>query len=654
MPGEAVVAASTGRVSVKHQLRLLGEPIAVFGETENEARRRLLRAQMRAVRQGGNIGTAASGEQKSAQQKDGAHHRDKDVFSVSKAAASLVGLRQRLFDCSVKHASSRLQEMKARFSHAAETMSEHRRVCELLTGVQEVSGGGSDTSSSVDNPYDFLTAPVPVTGDSNHSTKGVVRCLWSLDLAVSNVDPVLSGGSGRQPFSAISGLADASHLVTGAEDGTVAMWCATTGQLADSSHTGGGGGADDYDNDNANGMVVPTPPPHLRRVNSVEVAWSSTASDRLMAASSSNDGAVAVWSLAGVSRSVASSRLAKNHDDAAIFAQRLVLVGVDRTAHVGRALGLAWCPTMPELLASTGEDASLRLYDVATGVEGAPSVVATHVGHQRATRGVAFHPDGALLATGDGGGATRLWDVRCGRSVGVVASSHMGAVTVLRFSPNGVMLFSGGMDGVVHGVDVRREMMAASSSSEVGREGGKASLHAAPLLRTAAHSDAVSSLMIVPASLAVGSATLTTHGDHAVVSAGYDGSIAVWDAWAANALLFRYQGFALDGGGPCRSITLTATPRALGGKSVEDAPASSRLAIAYVGHDATWRTLLLRAPHQLETTARHVAASSLADLAAAKRAVLMASIAARAGVRPPAAAASDDEDDDLVALKKRK
>ena len=147
---------------------------------------------------------------------------------------------------------------------------------------------------------------------------------------------------------------------------------------------------------------------------------------------------------------------------------------------------------------------------------------------------------------------------------------------------------------------------------------------------------------------------LTTHGDHAVVSAGYDGSIAVWDAWAANALLFRYQGFALDGGGPCRSITLTATPRALGGKSVEDAPASSRLAIAYVGHDATWRTLLLRAPHQLETTARHVAASSLADLAAAKRAVLMASIAARAGVRPPAAAASDDEDDDLVALKKRK
>jgi WD40 repeat protein len=59
------------------------------------------------------------------------------------------------------------------------------------------------------------------------------------------------------------------------------------------------------------------------------------------------------------------------------------------------------------LLTSGSMDATVRLWDVATGLESA-----TLQGHLRWVLSVAFSPDGRLLASGSRDGTIRLWDVR--------------------------------------------------------------------------------------------------------------------------------------------------------------------------------------------------------------------------------------------------
>jgi WD40 repeat protein len=68
------------------------------------------------------------------------------------------------------------------------------------------------------------------------------------------------------------------------------------------------------------------------------------------------------------------------------------------------------------LLASAGEDRTVRLWDPATGTE-----QAVLTGHQGRVHAVAFSPDGRWLASAGSDGAVRLWDGRA-----------MGALSLLR------------------------------------------------------------------------------------------------------------------------------------------------------------------------------------------------------------------------------
>ena len=93
------------------------------------------------------------------------------------------------------------------------------------------------------------------------------------------------------------------------------------------------------------------------------------------------------------------------------------------------------------LLAVGSEDASVRLWEVATG-----HLRQTLHGYEGEVGAIAFSPDGALLASGSRDGTIRLWDTKTG---GLMLS--IGApVRAVATSASGRWVATGHKDGTVH------------------------------------------------------------------------------------------------------------------------------------------------------------------------------------------------------------
>ena len=88
--------------------------------------------------------------------------------------------------------------------------------------------------------------------------------------------------------------------------------------------------------------------------------------------------------------------------------ERAALTGHDKTDTGDSVFGLAFSPN-GRLLASAGEDRTVRLWDVASGKQRA-----IFTGHTDDVKDVAFSPNGQLLASASGGfddNTARLWKV---------------------------------------------------------------------------------------------------------------------------------------------------------------------------------------------------------------------------------------------------
>ncbi len=108
--------------------------------------------------------------------------------------------------------------------------------------------------------------------------------------------------------------------------------------------------------------------------------------------------------------------------------------------HAGRC-GVYFHPG-GRMLASTGDDRTIKFWDVDTGRE-----IRTLCGHTDAPQSLAFSPDGQTLASAGKDASVRLWRVDTGEPLRVIRSPC--TVWTLAFQPAGTLLAAGGDDGAV-------------------------------------------------------------------------------------------------------------------------------------------------------------------------------------------------------------
>ncbi|MEV0326875.1 trypsin-like peptidase domain-containing protein [Micromonospora echinospora] len=114
----------------------------------------------------------------------------------------------------------------------------------------------------------------------------------------------------------------------------------------------------------------------------------------------------------------------------------------------GDAVSIAFSRDGARIATATRNEPTIVLWDVETGRR-----IRTYDKGGTAF-GVAFSPDGSLLAAGGGGNSVRVWQTTTGRQVAAL-TGHEKYVASVDFSVNGWLLASGSADGTVRLWDVR-------------------------------------------------------------------------------------------------------------------------------------------------------------------------------------------------------
>jgi WD40 repeat protein len=94
-------------------------------------------------------------------------------------------------------------------------------------------------------------------------------------------------------------------------------------------------------------------------------------------------------------------------------------------------------------LASGSEDATVRLWNTATGAAAGPLR-----GHNGPVNSVAFAADGTMVASGGADGTVRLWNPVSGAALATL-TGHTDQLTSVAFSPVGTLLAGASRDGTI-------------------------------------------------------------------------------------------------------------------------------------------------------------------------------------------------------------
>jgi WD40 repeat protein/class 3 adenylate cyclase len=305
------------------------------------------------------------------------------------------------------------------------------------------------------------------------STDGTVR-LW--DPRTGRTLVTLSGHGG--PIGDVAWGPDPTRLITGGADATAKLWDVSPAGSADRMTIAGHGGAASSVAFDADGSALVT-----SGSDGTARLWDASSGEEIrrfedagiQAASLSSDGTLlltagdtpTIWDASSgrFLRSLHPRDGSESYPSAAFGPDERLAVGgsvgtatvfdpqsgavIRRVVHSrlssqlnAAVLGVAFDPD-GSLLATAGADSRVKLWSVDTG-----EMLRTLEGHGSPVNSVAFGSDGRLLVTSSVDGVAHVWDVRSGRFLARL-SGHTGVVWDAEFSPDGRLIATGGEDNTV-------------------------------------------------------------------------------------------------------------------------------------------------------------------------------------------------------------